>query len=380
MKKRLVVLVLAVTLIFMTACSNNSDDPNVVESESNEVTAVDSDDSQTRIVTDMAGREVEVKKDIERVVTTSWDSADVLVTILGEEAMDSLVAVGTTKSAEIVKELYAEQYPQIAEMPNIGGGRGSAYDVEMIASLKPDVFIINATSVDTDLVDDLEKVGIPSIVLTMAAEPMKTPQEAIKLVGELFDKDERAKEITDFIDEQFALIQSKNLSEKENKPTIYMEKGSGNSEEYDVAFTSKEGWGGIMEFTGAENIIKDTSGSSVQVDPEYLITEDPDFIIIAGGVGWDGGKGGKAADVLDEYSKRKGWDSLSAVENGNFYALSHEQSRNQMCFFPSLFMAKTFYPEEFEDLDPTARLKEFYDRFMLLDFERGVWSTHREAL
>lgn len=355
-----------VLLIFLTACSNGSQ-ANV---------------KKTMIIHDMAGREVEIKKDIQRVVAHQWGVADILVSVLGEEAMDKLVAVGVSKSSELVKGLYAENYPHINDMPNIGGGK-SPYDVEMIVTLNPDIFIIDMTEGSSlektmDTINDLEKVGIPSIILNISDNPMTTPQEAITIVGEIFNKKERAKEITDFIDQQFELIRSKNLEEKTYKPTIYMEKGSGSSVEYDVTWSSGKGWGSIIEFAGGQNIVKDGISGSLQIDPEYLITQDPDFIVLAGAMGFGEDKD-KGTAILDEYSKRKGWDQLQAVQNGNFYEISHGQERNQMCFFPTLFLAKVFNPEEFADIEPTEILREFYNKFMLLDFERGVWSVQKEA-
>ena len=39
------------------------------------------------------------------------------------------------------------------------------------------------------------------------------------------------------------------------------------------------------------------------------------------------------------------------------------------------YLAKTFYPEEFKDVDPEATLKEFYDKFLPYSYG-GIWFMH----
>jgi iron complex transport system substrate-binding protein len=247
MKKFMALLLAFMTLLTMAGCASSQAgsslpasgggsgaSPQAAEKSSGPIT-----------ITDMLGRQVTVNGPVRRVVVDQWSTAEVLMTVGGEEIVDTLQGVGNTKSSEIVKKLYSEQYPRLAQMPNIGGGKGSTHDVEMIISLKPDVFIINSSGSFLDnaqeTVDKLEKAGIPSVVLTMAENPMASPQEGIALVGKLFGCEQRAGEIIDYIDAQFNLIRSKKLSERQNKPTVYQEKGFGTSEEYDVTSTSTAG-------------------------------------------------------------------------------------------------------------------------------------------
>lgn len=119
-------------------------------------------------------------------------------------------------------------------------------------------------------------------------------------------------------------------------------------------------------------------GDSIQIDPEYLISQDPDFIIVAGstGIGTDYDN---CIDTLDQYAARNGWEDMSAIKNNNFVMISHGQERNQFCFFPHLVMAKMFYPDEFGDLEPLEIMEEYFDRFMLLDFDMGHWIVQREV-
>ena len=191
---------------------------------------------------------------------------------------------------------------------------------------------------------------------------------------DIFEREERAQEISEFLDEQFKVINSKNLAEKTDKPTFYQEKGSGTKDEYDVTSIS-DGWADLIEYAGGKNIAIGYVGESGKIDPEYLITTNPDYIFVTGSLGHYDSK--EIQEIIDssvgEYIQRTGWDKLKAVKNNDVYLFSHSHSRNQFAFYPALKIAKIFYPEEFKEINPDEKLKEFFDHFMLTDYEDGFW-------
>ena len=113
---------------------------------------------------------------------------------------------------------------------------------------------------------------------------------------------------------------------------------------------------------------------SVSLDPEDILTADPDFISLSGtspmGLG-----AAPEESIKDRFSivSRPGWDRLTAVRNKNVYEYQHELARTTCVFYPALSFAKLFYPEAFSDIDPEARLAEFYDRFLLIKSSDGLW-------
>jgi iron complex transport system substrate-binding protein len=333
---------------------------------------VDSTNSESITVTDMAGRTVTIEGPIEKIVAHQPETMELVFSVVGEEAVDKIVAVGKNKSSEIVMGLYAQKYPQLDALPEIGGGKAN-YDAEAIIALDADIFIINSTSPDSmaETFDTLEKAGIATIVVDMSSDTMNGPKDAITLIGEVFKKQDKAKEIVDFIDAQFALVLDKKLNERENKPTVYVEKGSGTSDEYDVTFTSG-GMASVVEMTGGDNIATGVISSNSQIDPEYLIDSNPDFIFIGGSFGY-GADIDEANALIKDYMQRTGWSTMNAVEAGNIYEVALTMYRNQLCFYPTLMMAKLFYPEEFGDVEPDEILQEYFDKYMYLDYDLGIW-------
>lgn len=361
MKKALSLFILICMMFTLVGCAKEP----VSEQEPDQA-------AETITITDMHGREVTLKNQIDSFVSNRFEVAELIFSVAGESAVDKVLAVGKTKSIEIVKAIYEEKYPQMESMAFVGGGKGDL-DVEAIIALKPDVFIANTTDPDTlsETVAALEKADIPTVLLDLESDPMENPQVAIKLLGQVFDQKDRADEIAEFIDTQFQLVKEKKLYEMEQKPTVYAEKGSGSSTDFDITFTSG-GWADIIELAGGDNIAAGLVADSTQIDPEYLIDSNPDFIILPYSLGF-GADLDEVNSVFTEYFKRTGWDQLKAVQNNKVYELSHSQSRDQFCFFPTLMLAKLFHPEEMADIDPIEVLKEYFDRYMLLDYDQGIW-------
>lgn len=328
-------------------------------------------------ITDMAGREVTINRSIEKVVAGTWAIAEVMFSVIGEEAVDMLVGVGRTKDADTLKALYSERYPRLADIMDVGGGGGKGLDVEGIISLKPDVYILGTRDPDsfTDIFELLERVGIPTVVFISYTDPVQGPQSGVKLIGKLFGKEEEAQEEIDFINAQFDLIRDKNLSEKTDKPTVYFELSnpSEDTTEYARTYTSGE-WATLVEMAGGDNIAMNVVDGNIPIDPEYLLTQNPNYIFISAATGF-GASEEAIYSRYDGFVSRIGWDTLSAVTENRLYFLPHNLT-SQMSFYGMLVMAKTLYPEECEDVDPDGILKEYIDKYMLLDFDQGVWTVH----
>jgi iron complex transport system substrate-binding protein len=378
--KKIAALLLVLLLVFSLAACAGTNDTDTEDSEAgaSEVLPQNTADAENEAsadgssvtITDMAGRTVTVNGPIERIIANQPETMELVLAVAGESAADKIVAVGSNKSAETVMGMYAEKFPQLADLPGINDGTG--FDTEAIIALEPDVFVLNTWFLDslTETIETLDRAGIVTVVLDMSSDAMEAPQTAIGIIGELFGEQERAQELINFINEQLDLVRDANLAERTDKPTVYIEKGSGTAEAYDVSFSSGQ-WASVVEVAGGDNVAVGAIDGDTQIDPEYLISSNPDFIFIAG-LGF-GTKSSDADAVFEAYTSRTGWDTLTAVADGNVYQVAHLMSRNPTCFYPTLVMAKLFYPDVFADVDPEAILQEYFDRFMYLDYDQGIW-------
>ena len=287
---------------------------------------------------------------------------------------------------------YAELYtPIVGEYMNHVGqisDHNAPFDLEMILAVEPDVIIVNsamgAHRYVMEVESQLAEAGIPIVLIDIPGKDLTTSvQDTLKLLGQIFEQEDKAKEVATFIDDQYALLESKNLTERTDKPTVYYEK-SGYSEIYGVTSPSASGWGTSIAIAGGDNIadplLADTAaskGGGSTIDPEYIIESDPDFIILTGsGLGWmDNHKGSEPGVAKFDIVNRTGWKDLKAVKNNNVYEFSHTTNRSLYGFQAALRMAQIFYPEEFKDVDVDAIMKEFFDKYTLLDSDVTIWDV-----
>ena len=135
---------------------------------------------------------------------------------------------------------YMTHFGQISE-------HNAPFDLEMILARDPDVLIVNsamqAHKYALEIEPQLTEAGIPIVLIDVPGKKLETSaQDALKLLGEVFQVEERAAEVSAFIDEQYALIDSMNLDDKTDKATVYYEK-SGTAEVFGSTTTSLSGWG-----------------------------------------------------------------------------------------------------------------------------------------
>lgn len=338
------------------------------------------------IIKDAKDRQVEINLPISSYAISTMDVIDYIIPLKGQDAFHMLVGSGQDGGHGFNK--YAELYVPIVGnyLKHTGqiSDHNAPFDLEMILSMQPDVIIVNsamgAHKYALEVEDQLLQVGTKIVLVDVPGKNLETSvQETMNILGKIFQEEERASEVSAFINDQFETIRSKNLASREDKPSVYYEK-SGYSEVFGSTSTSKAGWGLVVDVAGGENIADPlllespaSKGSGSTLDPEYVLDKNPDYIIVSGIN--DG-----FLDILNESKEakydivnRNGWKDLNAIKNNNLHEFAHSTSRSIFAFYPTLKMAKIFYPQDFVDLDPEAKLDEFFNRYMLLDSNISTW-------
>lgn len=374
MKKIYTLLCLALLCIFvLTGCTS-------------ETASEDKAEQKTVTVTDAAGRSVTLKQPIRSYAISTFDLIDFIVPLKGEEAFAMLKGVGDSGGKKSYDKVYEPRFPQYKDQWKIISPHNAPFDVEAILTAKPDVLIVNSAMQGhmhaMDIEPRLTEAGIALLLVDVPGTSPQSAQDLYRLLGEVFGEPEKASEVASFLDQQYADLQAGLAKVSGPKPLVYYEK-SGSAEIFGPSSRSNvSGWGTLITRAGGENLA-DRAGAgkpvngppgSVSLDPEYILTSDPDFIFLSGtspmGLGAP-----PEESIKDRFSivNRPGWDRLKAVKNKNVYEYQHELARTTCVFYPTLSFAKLFYPEAFANIDPEARLAEFYDRFMLIKSSDGLW-------
>lgn len=342
--------------------------------------------TDTIVVKDVKGREVSIDVPISTYALSTMDVIDYTIPLLGEDAFHKLVASGNDGGNGIlgyeklytpVVGTYMTHFAQISE-------HNAPFDLEQILAQDPDVLIVNSAMrahvYALEIEDQLTEAGIPIVLIDVPGKKVETTvQDTLKLLGQIFQQEERAAEVSEFIDQQYALLASKNLDKKQDKVTVYYEKG-GAAEVFGSTTTSLSGWGVLMDLAGADNIadavlIDSATGKSDSstLDPEFVIEANPEFVFMSGGGWMDNHANATHSEPSFDIVNRTGWSGLKAVQNKNVYTLSQAMNRSIYSFYASLKLASWFYPEEFAENEVDTTIEEFFERFMLTKSDVCVW-------
>lgn len=335
-------------------------------------------------VTDVLGREVTVKKDVQRVVITF--NIEEYLAVTGAEGVDKIAGFSHgywQGRREDAWATYTTAFPQLLDTPDVG--YNDDINVEAILALNPDVVLmsapVNYTFMETQL-DKFDAAGVPVAFFDFHSQTLEMHRASMVLIGQIMGNEARATEIADDYDAQMNLVYDRiaTLGEDAEKPSVYMEFSLGPNT-YGNSWSNKM-WGALIGQCGGTNIAAGLGeGNQVDVAPEQVIAADPEIIIFTASPRTDvsdnvvlgyGADADAARAALESYASRTGWSSLSAIQNGKLSAVYHDLSRHIFDFAGTQFIAKQIHPELFEDVDPVANLENFFEKYMPVELD-GVW-------
>lgn len=376
MKKIMMLAISLFLFVLLTACGSMGDDAAVPAAKA--VT-----------ITDMTGRTVTIQSPVKTYALSTFDLIDFVIPLKGRQAFDMLAGVGDSGGKAAYDRMYGPMFPGLTQRLAIISAHNAPFDLEAILAKKPDVLIVNSAMQAhmhaLDIEPQLTAAGIALVLVHIPGKAAdQSVQEALQLFGQIFGEPEKAREVAGFIHKQFADLQARLPRNKQPKPLVYYEK-SGTAETFGPSSLSHSpGWGALIKLAGGDNMADKAAGGKkiggfVALDPEFVIRANPDYILLSGvnDLGMAGGPK-TAGTVRFDLIKRPGWTELKAVRTKNVYEYQHELQRSVCLFYPALSLAKLFYPDEFQDVDPEGRLAEFYDRFMLIRSTNGIWKLKLE--
>ncbi|MGS0764201.1 ABC transporter substrate-binding protein [Syntrophomonas curvata] len=317
----------------------------------------------TLTVTDMAGREVVVPKEIKKIY-----SAVPIGTVLLYTINPDLLAAKNFKLSDLEKKYTAEEY---RNLPVLGTYiMGDTANEEDILKLAPDV-IIYAGFIDDSWktkVDEAQKrLGIPVI---MVDGNLKSAPAAYKFLGKLLGEEEKAQKLGEYC--QKTLNEAEQIAAEipeEKKARMYYACGEDGLMTYAAGNLHAE----LIDIVGGKNIAGTKGGSPYQnsrLSMEQLIKWNPD-IIIANKAAARGGEG-ETASLRDKILGNSALNNLEAVKNGQIYEIPcapfswFGQPPSVARILGIKWLGNLTYPEEF-NYDIKKETKEFYKTFYSYD-------------
>ncbi len=350
--------------------------------------------SETVTITDITGRKVEVSVPVEHVILGEGRQIYFVAALDTEDPFGRVVGWRDDfKKADLDGyNAYLKKYPQMEELPTFGGMKDGTFDVEQAVALHPDVVIMNIdakrATEDGGYTEKLAKAGIPLVYIDFRDKAFENTEPSMRIVGQLFGKEERAEDFIKFRSRQLARVTDVISSAAElTRPVVFMERAGGYSDDCCMSF-GDENFGKMVEMAGGTNMAKDIiPGTFGTVNPEQIIASDPDQIIVTG-ANWEGyvpggkwvgvGPGANQATSVAKLSalmKRPGFTGTKAAKNGNVHAIWHQFYNSPYQFVAVQQIAKWLHPDLFRDLDPDVTFRELHKKYLPVDYKPGYFAS-----
>jgi iron complex transport system substrate-binding protein len=349
--------------------------------------------ASTITVTDVLGRSVSVKARADRIILGEARLLYLVALLDRDDPFKRIVGwPDDLRTADLDSYTrYREKFPRLAEIPEFGTIASGAFSAEKAIELRPDVMVLSYDTYgparESGLIDKLDKVGIPSVVVDFRQQPLENTVPSTMLLGRLMGKQEQAQRFVDYYLQQLSLVHTRVESLKGQSPTVFLYRAPGLLE--CCATFGRANLGLLAERAGGANLGSGrVPGWAGTLNPEQVLTSNPD-VIIATGSNWTQSASkrqdvgfvslGYSADPsvaraqLVKLTEQPGWSGLSAVRSQRFHAVWHQFYNSPYHFVILQQFAKWLHPDTFGDLDPERTFREFHDSFLPIGYGGAFW-------
>lgn len=362
LKKLIASLMVAVSVISLSACGAGSTD-----SQDN---AAASNVPQEITVTDMIGREVKVTPQSYSRVVCIGAGALRMYTYVGDVALLSGVEdIDNTSLQERPKMFDSVSRPYViaygdtfSRLPScgVGGPNAQTAEAEKILSCNPDIVISEYEDVEKENALQ-EQLGVPVITLKSGANGVfdDSFKGSMELLGKIFGTESKADKLVSYIDEQKKEISSRTAGVKEeDKPSVYI-CGLGNWGTTNHLMTAQN----YISFNIAnvKNAVSGLAKNGIQaIEEEKFVSlgDSIDIMIMDAAA---------VKNIKPLYQNNQAmFDTCKAWQNGEVYlemAYNAYYTNYEIALINTWFIAKMVYPELFSDIDITEKTNEVTQMF-----------------
>ncbi len=349
--KRIVALFFVLTMTFVLVACTNSGGDSTKAGTSNETAQ---EEASTRIIVDSMGREVEIPKKVESIVCTGVGALRYSCYM---EAQDLVIGVEDYETKPGMSRLYNYvNFDKFKDLPIIG--TNGEPNVEEIINVNPQVIVMSSyASVDADELQN--KCGIPVVVVPGSDTTLDDKAyETIRIMGELYGKENRAQELTAYLKDLANDLHTRTADiPDEEKPSVYV---CGVSFKGAHGFEGTEAYYGPFELIHAKNLANETDQKGAfDIDLEQVLSWDPEIIFID----FNG-----MQLIKEDYANNPDYyNSLTAVKEGKVYSqISFRSSASNLetALVDAYYAACIMYPQQFADVDLESKVGEIFNMLL----------------
>lgn len=300
-------------------------------------------------VKDMAGREVTLEKQPERIVSGYYISSSACIAL---GLTDKMVGI-EDKSAK--RPIYKLAAPALIDLPNVGSAK--AFDLEACIATEPDLVILPMKQKDT--AQTLQEMGIATLLVL--PESHEQLIEMFTLIGTVTNTVEQAEKLISYYNTKLSAVTelTRDIPD-DQKPVVYLGSTS------DILRTAPREMyqASLITTAGGKNAGDVLEGSSwTDIDNETFLTMNPDIIVIPTDNFAVSSPDYTAEDVMNNPT----FSDVTAVKNSAVYQMpvGYEawDSPVPSGILGTLWMLKTLHPELYPAEQFAADVNEFYTVF-----------------
>lgn len=300
-------------------------------------------------VKDMAGREVTLEKQPERIVSGYYISSSACIAL---GLTDKMVGI-EDKSAK--RPIYKLAAPALIDLPNVGSAK--AFDLEACIATEPDLVILPMKQKDT--AQTLQEMGIATLLVL--PESHEQLIEMFTLIGTATNTVKQAEKLISYYNTKLSAVAelTRDIPDDE-KPVVYLGSTS------DILRTAPREMyqASLITTAGGKNAGDVLEGSSwTDIDNETFLTMNPDIIVIPTDNFAVSSPDYTAEDVMNNPT----FSDVTAVKNSAVYQMpvGYEawDSPVPSGILGTLWMLKTLHPELYPAEQFAADVNEFYTVF-----------------
>lgn len=367
MKKSLLLLAVGFVMLATAACQSSSNSTASSKSESAMTSTNESESSSkeeakgTRIIKDQLGFDVELPpaKDIKRIAIHKLLPLPSVYAVYKGGNVDGLISMPPDSLNAAKNSILAKYAPDILNV-SIDYYKGGELNMEELLKLKPDVVFYAGGEEERQ---QFVNAGIPAVgfstVTPNGPNTIETLNAWISLMEQVFEEGSKVTGITEYAKEAQDEINKRlaDIPEEQRKKVLMI--GHYSSTNFTLGGFS-DYW---ISVTGGINVGKGTQGN---VNMEQVYSWAPDIMFIS-----------TLSDFFPEdfYNNTTvegaDWSGVPAVINKQVYKFPLGMHR---WWPPSTdaplslwWIAKTTYPEKFEDINMDEKIKEYYKKFYGMD-------------
>lgn len=349
--KKLIAMLLALSLaLSLFACGSQNSAGNDQDQQSVESVESGEEGFQPYTFVDDLGHEIEITEELTAVVPSGQLAQVILLGV----APDLMVGLGGQLSDNMAE--YIPDYDRLSQLTYFGTVLGAAdLDVEALASTNAQLVIdmgYTKTGYEEELAAIEELTGITCVFIEAGLDNYG---EAIRKLGQLLDREEKAEEMAAWCEEVYDRALDIMEQVGDNKVNGIYALGDGG---LNVIAESQSQAEVINLVFNNLAVIENASGkgSGNPVNMEQIALWNPDFVIFGAG------------SIYDTVAEDAAWSQISAIANGK-YVESPEAPHNWTVAPPAcqrylalLWLPSILYPE-YCDYDLQEEVTEYYELF-----------------